>query len=84
MKMCVLLLPFEKVARASTDAGQRQHERSEIEGKAPVALPLEGATRAPLIARSEIEGKAPRASLMEGATRAPLIARQILFLLFDN
>jgi len=50
-----------------------KNERSEIEGEAPQALPVEGATRAPLIARSEIEGEAPQALPVEGATRAPLI-----------
>ena len=30
---------------------QRQNERSEVNGEAPQALPVEGATRAPVIAR---------------------------------
>ena len=33
-------------------------------------MPVEGATRAPSIARSEIEGEAPQAMPVEGATRA--------------
>ena len=44
-----------------------KNERSEIEGEAPQAMPVEGATRAPLIARSEIEGEAPQAMPVEGA-----------------
>jgi len=49
-----------------------------IEGEAPAALLLEGATLAPSIARMElakriIEGEAPAALLLEGATLAPSI-----------
>ncbi len=53
-----------------------KYERSEIEGEAPAALPVEGATRAPLIAR-EIEGEAPAALPVEGATRAPQLRRSV-------
>jgi error-prone DNA polymerase len=52
---------------ATRGAGIAKNERSEIEGEAPQAVPVEGATLAPSIARSEIEGEAPQAVPVEGA-----------------
>jgi len=47
MKPCVLLLPYERVARPSAEADQRQHERSEIEGEAPQAYACGGGDASP-------------------------------------
>ena len=53
-------------------------------GEAPVALPLEGATLAPITtagrrrALASVEGEAPVALPLEGATLAPLIAVRYL------